>query len=66
MTTGSIFGSLEVLADRSVLRLDYIRDPSIPDWCSFSSRTNENGDVLASEQKALTPRKLNFGSPSKS
>ena len=52
-----------MLADRSVLR---IWDPSIPEWCSFSSRTNENGDVLAGEQKPLAPRKLNFGSPSKS
>ncbi|XP_028396133.1 actin-related protein 10-like [Dendronephthya gigantea] len=58
----SIFGSLEVLADRSVARLDYIREPSIPDWCSLASRTNENGNILTNEQK---PKKFIFGSPGK-
>ena len=61
----SIFGSLEVLADRSVSRLDYIREPSLPDWCSLSSRTNENDDIVANEQKPAISKKFNFGSPKK-
>ncbi|XP_046849297.1 actin-related protein 10-like [Xenia sp. Carnegie-2017] len=58
---GSIFGSLEVLADRSVQRLDYIKKPSLPDWSSFSSHNEDNGDI-GERRLSTTLKRGDFGS----
>lgn len=60
-SSGSIFGSLEVLADRSVQRLDYIKKPSLPDWSSFSSHNEENGDI-GERRLSTTLKRGDFGS----
>ena len=44
--TGSIFGALEILADRSVTRERYLQEKKIPDWPSCEARTFENAAPL--------------------
>lgn len=59
----SIFGSLEILADRSVSRSDYIQEPLIPDWCSLVSRANDERPIIE-PKLPLSLKKLNLGSES--
>lgn len=44
--SGAIFGSLEILADRSVSREKYIQEKKIPDWPSCETRTFENAPLM--------------------
>lgn len=61
----SIFGSLEILADRSVSRSDFIREPSIPDWSSLASREHDLLNGLSNEEKPSATKKLNLGPTTK-
>ena len=51
---GAIFGSLEILADRSVTREKYIQDKKIPDWSSCENRTFDMVPLL-DEPSPLRP-----------
>ena len=52
---GAIFGSLEVLADRSVLKEQYVQDKKIPDWMQYDI-TTETQPVVEELQRSRLER----------
>jgi hypothetical protein len=53
---GAIFGSLEVLADRSILKEQYIQDKKIPDWSQCDITTETAAPVEELQRPSLSRR----------